>query len=297
MTDEANNQHSTSMKNIAKALSKEKRIEKTAISFHGEEITLSGKVFGRKSDTELFSIAWVDSGKDQIRVSILLDGSLSISSAWRAAKEYEVTLDSKRVPRLYRDIPAKKISPLFIEQEITDSLFILDQARIVALSIEARKKPMVLDNDFDLISFVANRGFEIDSDDLILDETFYYVKPNKPILGPYALSFNLSILEQKGLLDYEFEQELWEWGGCWNLVTRRWIFGSEILEALAKRGYSQKQLQHLIAYDEELFAGPKSRDQAKYLCDLIARSSFDPGDENEWARYLSFEDATLLGFL
>ena len=29
--------------------------------------------------------------------------------------------------------------------------------------------------------------------------------------------------------------------------------------------------------DEELFAGPKSRDQAEHLCDLIARSSFDPG--------------------
>lgn len=49
--------------------------------------------------------------------------------------------------------------------------------------------------------------------------------------------------------------------------------------------------------DEKLFAGPKSRDQAEHLCDLIARSSFDPRDENEGDRYLSFEDATLLGFL
>lgn len=93
---------------------------------------------------------------------------------------------------------------------------------------------MALNNDFDLFSFVANRGFEIDSDDLILSETFYYVKPNKPILGPYALPFNLSILEKKGLLDYEFEQELWEWGGGWNLVARRWLFDSKILDALAK---------------------------------------------------------------
>lgn len=297
MTDEENNQHSTSMKNIAEALSRERRIGKTAIYFHGEEITLSGKAFGCKSDTELFSIVWTGSDENQIRVSILLDESLSTSSAWLAAKEYEVTLDPNCVPRLYRDISVKKISLFFIEQEITDTLLILDQARIVALSIEARKKPIVLDNDFNLFSFVANRGFEIDSNDLILDETFYYVKPNKPILGPYALPFNLSILEQKGLLDYEFEQELWEWGRCWNLVTRRWIFGSEILDALAKRGYSQKQLEHLIVCDEELFAGPKSRDQAEHLCDLIARSSFDPEDENEWARYLSFEDATLLGFL
>ena len=115
-----------------------------------------------------------------------MDESLSTSSAWRAAKEYEITLDPNCVPRLYRDISVKKISLFFIEQEITDTLLILDQARIVALSIEARKKPIVLDNDFNLFSFVANRGFEIDSNDLILDETFYYVKPNKPILGPYG---------------------------------------------------------------------------------------------------------------
>lgn len=297
MTDEENNQHSTSMKNIAEALSKERRIGKTAIYFHGEEITLGGKAFGCKSDTELFSIAWTNSDEDQIRVSILLEESLSISSAWRAAKEYEVALDPDCVPKLYRNISVKKISPFFIKQEITDTLLILDQARIVALSIEARKKPLVLDYDFNLLSFVANRGFEVDSNNLILDETFYYVKPNKPILGPYALPFNLSILDQKGLLDYEFEKELWEWGGCWNLVARRWIFGSEILDALAKRGYSQKQLEHLIVCDEELFTGPKSRDQAERLCDLIAHSSFDPGDANEWARYLSLEDATLLGFL
>lgn len=57
MTDEENNQRSTSMKKIAEALSKERRIGKTAIYFNGEEITLSGKAFGCKSDTELFSIA------------------------------------------------------------------------------------------------------------------------------------------------------------------------------------------------------------------------------------------------
>ena len=93
MTDEENNQHSTSMKNIAEALSKERRIGKTAIYFHGEEITLSGKAFGCKSDTELFSITRTGSDENQIRVSLLLDESLSTSSAWRATKEYEVTLD------------------------------------------------------------------------------------------------------------------------------------------------------------------------------------------------------------
>ncbi len=95
MTDEENNQHSTSMKNIAEALSKERRIGKTAIYFHGEEITLSGKAFGCKSDTELFSIARTGSDENQIRVSLLLDESPSTSSAWLAAKEYEVTLGKR----------------------------------------------------------------------------------------------------------------------------------------------------------------------------------------------------------
>jgi len=273
---------------IANELSKSRRLKNTTLLYGAKGIAISGGNLGCFLIGKRFLIKWSARDWSRVKVALEFDPALSWASIAKAAHEYEIG---------YKNGPIVGLSVPSDAPDIEDALFILDQVGVVAQSNEACMRGNVSCTDFDLIGFAAERGYALSAEDLYFDELWDYEEPNCPILAPYAIPYNLALLEESMHLTHDLEQLIWNDLGYLNLGSRRWLFGREILDSLSRRGYSQAQVDHLITWDYELFAGPKNRLQTQELCSRIERSPFDPENEEHWNNFLSCEDEPLLGFL
>lgn len=268
---------------IARGLSRSRRLTNASLVFSGEGIAvfgasnsfLKGSCFEVRRNAQRW---WM------VDVVLELSSGLSAESISKAACECEVGYDGDA---------AMSLTVAENSREIEDALFLLDQAGAIVRSNEAKVRANTCCEVFDLVALAKERGYEIEPE----DEWYYELDDNQKILASYAIPYNLSLLEEALYLTPELEKEIWIGLGCLFICDRRWLFGREILDSLCKRGFSRAQIEYLITQDSELFSSLNSREQALELCDRIERGPFDPENIELWNGYLACEGETLLGFL